>query len=102
MTESQLANAVNGAATDSPATGESEGGQDTQLKERVDAVLDKLRPAIAMDGGAVELMDIKAGVATVRLVGACAGCPMSMMTLKRGIEQRIKAAVPEIVRVDAI
>jgi Fe-S cluster biogenesis protein NfuA len=38
----------------------------------------------------------------VRLVGACAGCPMSMMTLKRGIEQRIKAAVPEIARVDAV
>lgn len=72
------------------------------LKERVEEVLDRLRPAIAMDGGAVELLDIKDRVATVRLVGACAGCPMSTMTLKRGIEQRIKAAVPEIVRVDSI
>jgi Fe-S cluster biogenesis protein NfuA len=72
------------------------------LKERVEAVLDRLRPAIAMDGGAVELLEIKDGVATVRLVGACAGCPMSTMTLKRGIEERIRAAVPEITRVDAI
>ena len=76
--------------------------EDAELKERVEAVLDTLRPAIAMDGGAVELLDIKERVATVRLVGSCAGCPMSMMTLKRGIEQRIKAAVPEIARVDAI
>jgi Fe-S cluster biogenesis protein NfuA len=72
------------------------------LTARVEAVLDTLRPAIAMDGGAVELLEIKDNVATVRLVGSCAGCPMSTMTLKRGIEQRIKAAVPEILRVDAI
>ena len=84
------------ATTATPVTG------DPELKGRVEAVLDSLRPAIAMDGGAVELLDIKDKVATVRLVGSCAGCPMSMMTLKRGIEQRIKAAVPEIVRVDAI
>jgi Fe-S cluster biogenesis protein NfuA len=75
---------------------------DAALAERVEAVLDTLRPAIAMDGGAVELLGIQDRVATVRLVGACAGCPMSMMTLKRGIEQRIKAAVPEIARVDAV
>ena len=80
-----------------PSTGEA-----TDLRDRVEAVLDVLRPAIAMDGGAVELLEIKDGVATVRLVGSCAGCPMSTMTLKRGIEQRIKAAVPEITRVDAI
>ncbi len=75
---------------------------ESDLTARVEAVLDTLRPAIAMDGGAVELIEIKDDVATVRLVGSCAGCPMSTMTLKRGIEQRIKAAVPEIVRVDAI
>jgi Fe-S cluster biogenesis protein NfuA len=90
MTDTQLTGAAPAAA------------EDTELKERVEAVLDTLRPAIAMDGGAVELLDIKDRVATVRLVGSCAGCPMSMMTLKRGIEQRIKAAVPEIARVDSI
>ena len=88
--------------TDTQTTTDAPVAQDAALKERVEAVLDTLRPAIAMDGGAVELLDIKDQVATVRLVGSCAGCPMSMMTLKRGIEQRIKAAVPEIVRVEAI
>ncbi len=72
------------------------------LRDRVEAVLDTLRPAIAMDGGAVELLDVRDGVATVRLLGSCGGCPMATMTLKRGIEQRIKAAVPEVARVDAI
>jgi Fe-S cluster biogenesis protein NfuA len=88
--------------TDTQTTTAAPVAEDAALKERVEAVLDTLRPAIAMDGGAVELLDIKDQVATVRLVGSCAGCPMSMMTLKRGIEQRIKAAVPEIVRVEAI
>jgi Fe-S cluster biogenesis protein NfuA len=85
-----------------PAAPAAEASADAALAERVEAVLDTLRPAIAMDGGAVELLGIQDRVATVRLVGACAGCPMSMMTLKRGIEQRIKAAVPEIARVDAV
>ena len=88
--------------TDTQTTTAAPVAEDAALKERVEAVLDTLRPAIAMDGGAVELLDIKDQVATVRLVGSCAGCPMSMMTLKRGIEQLIKAAVPEIVRVEAI
>jgi Fe-S cluster biogenesis protein NfuA len=88
--------------TDTQAPTAAPLAEDADLKERVEAVLDSLRPAIAMDGGAVELLDIKDKVATVRLVGSCAGCPMSMMTLKRGIEQRIKAAVPEIARVEAI
>jgi Fe-S cluster biogenesis protein NfuA len=85
-----------------PAAPAAEASADAALAGRVEAVLDTLRPAIAMDGGAVELLGIQDRVATVRLVGACAGCPMSMMTLKRGIEQRIKAAVPEIARVDAV
>ena len=94
MSDTQLDTPTAAPATDASA--------DAALAERVEAVLDTLRPAIAMDGGAVELMGIQDRVATVRLVGACAGCPMSMMTLKRGIEQRIKAAVPEIARVDAV
>jgi Fe-S cluster biogenesis protein NfuA len=94
MTDTRLETPPAVPAADAPA--------DAALAERVEAVLDTLRPAIAMDGGAVELLGIQDRVATVRLVGACAGCPMSMMTLKRGIEQRIKAAVPEIARVDAV
>ncbi len=78
---------------------------DTQtgdLKERVQVVLDKLRPALQMDGGDAELVDIKEGIVLLRLMGACAGCPMSTMTLKMGIEQRMKAEVPEIVSVEAV
>lgn len=72
------------------------------LRERVEEALDTIRPAIAMDGGNVELLDIEEGVVTLRMMGACGGCPMSTMTLKRGIEQRLQEMVPGIVRVDAI
>ena len=72
------------------------------LKERVQAVLDTLRPALQMDGGDAELVDIKDGVVLLKLMGACAGCPMSTMTLKMGIEQRVRAEVPEIVSVEAV
>jgi Fe-S cluster biogenesis protein NfuA len=72
------------------------------LREQVEAALDTIRPAIAMDGGNVELLDIEEGVVTLRMMGACGGCPMSTMTLKRGIEERLKAMVPGIERVDSI
>ena len=72
------------------------------LREQVEAALDTIRPAIAMDGGNVELLDIEDGVVTLRMMGACGGCPMSTMTLKRGIEERLKAMVPGIERVDSI
>lgn len=75
---------------------------DGALRERVEEALDTIRPAIAMDGGNVEVLDIEAGVVTLRMMGACGGCPMSTMTLKRGIEQRLREMVPGIVRVDAI
>ena len=72
------------------------------VREQVEAALDTIRPAIAMDGGNVELLDIEDGVVTLRMMGACGGCPMSTMTLKRGIEQRLREMVPGIERVDAI
>lgn len=72
------------------------------LREQVEEALDTIRPAIAMDGGNVEVLDIEGGVVTLRMMGACGGCPMSTMTLKRGIEQRLREMVPAIVRVDAI
>ncbi len=76
--------------------------QTDDLKERVQAVLETLRPALQMDGGDAELVDVKEGVVLLRLMGACAGCPMSTMTLKMGIEQRMKAEVPEVVSVEAV
>jgi len=72
------------------------------LIEQVEKALDTIRPAIAMDGGNVELLDIDDGVVTLRMMGACGGCPMSTMTLKQGIEQRLREMVPGIERVDAI
>jgi Fe-S cluster biogenesis protein NfuA len=70
------------------------------LKERVAEVLDKIRPALQADGGDVELIDvIEDGTVKVRLKGACAGCPMSQMTLKQGIESTLKQEIPGVKQV---
>ncbi len=66
------------------------------MKDRVEAVLDKIRPSLVADGGNVELVDVKDGIVKVRLTGACAGCPMSAMTLKNGIEQILRQEIPEV------
>ena len=67
------------------------------MKEKVQAALDKVRPNLQADGGDAELVDVSEdGVVKVRLTGACHGCPMSQMTLKRGIENIIRNSVPEI------
>lgn len=72
------------------------------LKERVQNVLDRIRPQIQGDGGDVELVNIdENNVVTVRLTGACVGCPMSQITLKNGIERIVKHEVPEILSVEA-
>ena len=73
------------------------------LKERVEEALNKVRPSLQADGGDVELIDVDAeGVVKVKLQGACAGCPMSTMTLKMGIEKVIKQNVPEITKVENV
>jgi Fe-S cluster biogenesis protein NfuA len=73
------------------------------LKEKVEEALNKVRPALQADGGDVELMDVGAdGVVKVRLQGACAGCPMSQMTLKMGIEKILKESIPEVDRVESV
>ena len=72
------------------------------LQERVQKVLDLIRPQIQGDGGDVELVGIdEDNVVTVRLTGACVGCPMSQLTLKAGIERIIKQQIPEITAVEA-
>lgn len=73
-----------------------------KLKEQVEKALGELRPRLQADGGDIELMEIDQGVVKVRLKGACAGCPMSMMTLKAGVEQYLKKGIPEVVRVEAV
>ena len=72
------------------------------LKERVEKALDSIRPALMADGGNVELVDIEDGIVKVRLQGACGTCPSAMMTLKQGIEVRVKEDVPEILEVEAV
>ncbi|MFO7971497.1 MAG: NifU family protein [Desulfobacterales bacterium] len=70
------------------------------MKEKIQAVIDKIRPMLQADGGDVELVDVIDGVVTVRLQGACAGCPMSQMTLKNGIERYLKKEIPEVKSVE--
>lgn len=72
------------------------------MREKVEAALNKVRPALMADGGNVELVDVTDGVVKVRLTGACGGCPMSQMTLKMGIERHLKKEVPEIKEVIAV
>ena len=72
------------------------------LEERVAKVLEAIRPGLQMDGGDIELVGVEDGVVKVRLTGACAGCPMSMMTLQMGVERAIKREVPEVLRVEAV
>ncbi|MDM8538069.1 NifU family protein [Desulfobacterales bacterium HSG17] len=70
--------------------------------ERVEAALDKIRPMLQKDGGNVELVEITDNnIVKVRLQGACAGCPMSQMTLKNGIERVLKQEIPEIKAVES-
>jgi len=71
------------------------------MKEKVEAVLDKIRPSLEADGGNVELVEVKDGIVTVKLTGACAGCPMSTITLKNGIERILKQELPEVKEVVA-
>ena len=72
------------------------------LRARVEQALERLRPALQADGGDVELLEVDGSVARVKMVGACGGCPMSMMTLKAGIEAAIVEAIPEITTVEAV
>lgn len=72
------------------------------MREKIEAALGKIRPALQADGGDVELVDVKDGTALVRLTGACGGCPMATMTLRVGVERIIRQEVPEIKDVVAV
>ncbi|MDI3477368.1 MAG: hypothetical protein PWQ59_893 [Thermoanaerobacterium sp.] len=73
------------------------------VKERVEEVLNLLRPSLQADGGDVELIDVTDdGVVQVKLTGACGGCPFAVMTLKEGIERAIKEELPEVKEVVAL
>ncbi len=87
-----------GMVTSTAAT--ADGGP--PLEERINRALDRIRPAIAADGGDVWLIRVEAGVAYVQMLGACGGCPASHLTLKNGIEAVVREDVPEIIRVEAV
>ena len=74
------------------------------MKEKVEEVLAQVRPVLQADGGDVELVEISEpeGVVKLKLTGACAGCPMSTMTLRNGIEKILKEKVPEVKEVVAV
>jgi len=74
---------------------------DFSMREKVEEAINKIRPMLQADGGDVELVDVQEGIVTVRLQGACAGCPMSQMTLKNGIEKMLKKEIPEVVSVES-
>ncbi len=73
------------------------------MREKVEDVLNRIKPSLQADGGDVELVEVgEDGVIKVRLMGACGSCPMSQMTLKMGIEKILKKEVPEVVEVIAV
>lgn len=73
------------------------------MQEKVEKALDKVRPSLQADGGDVELIGVDdKGVVTVKLTGACGGCPMATMTLKNGIEKTLKKEVSGITAVQAV
>ena len=73
------------------------------MREKVEVALQDIRPALQADGGDVELVEVtEDGIVKVRLKGACGGCPMSRITLKHGIEMRMKEVIPDIKCVEAV
>lgn len=73
------------------------------LKEKVQAALEDVRPALQADGGDIELVSVEEnGIVKVRLTGACHGCPMSQITLKNGVERYLKQEIPEVQSVESV
>ncbi|OGS37707.1 MAG: hypothetical protein A2293_04870 [Elusimicrobia bacterium RIFOXYB2_FULL_49_7] len=72
------------------------------MKDRVEAAIKKIRPALVADGGDIELVSIEEGVVKVRLKGACSCCPHAAMTLKSGVERVLRNEIPEIKSVESV
>ena len=73
------------------------------MREQIEKVIKQIQPRLRADGGDIELVDVDdEGVVKVKLKGACAGCPMSQMTIKWGVERYLKQKIPEVKRVEAI
>ena len=73
------------------------------MRQEIEEVINEIRPRLRADGGDIELVDVDdEGVVKVKLKGACAGCPMSQMTIQWGVERYLKKKIPEVKRVEAI
>lgn len=72
------------------------------LTEKVQKAIAEIRPNLQADGGDIELVGIEDGTVKVRLKGACAGCPMSTMTVKWGVENYLRKKIPEVIKVETI
>ncbi len=72
------------------------------MREKVEKAINEIRPFLQADGGNIELIDVQEGIVKVKLVGACGSCPMSQLTLKRGVEARLKERIPEVKEVIAV
>lgn len=72
------------------------------MREKVEELIQKIRPNLLADGGDIELIDVTDNVVRVKLTGACGTCPMSQMTLKLGVERVLKDHIPEIKRVEMV
>ncbi|MBP1748823.1 MAG: NifU-like domain protein [Deltaproteobacteria bacterium] len=72
------------------------------MRERVQQVIEKIRPLLQRDGGDIQLVDVTDGIVKVKLTGACGSCPMSAMTLKMGVEKQLKQEIPEIKEVISV
>ncbi len=72
------------------------------MNERIEQVLENIRPMLALHAGNIELVSFEGGVVTVRLLGTCQGCPLSSLTLKAGVEELLREAIPEVSRVEAV
>ena len=77
-------------------------GDDQAIRDRVEAVLDEVRPFIQSDGGDIALVSVEAGIVRVRMQGACVGCASSKRTIHFGIERRLREEIPEIKVLEAV
>lgn len=76
--------------------------KEEEIIRKIEEAIKQLRPFLEADGGDIQLIRVKDNIAQVKLLGACKGCSMSAMTLKAGVEESVKKAVPEITAVEAV
>lgn len=87
----------------SPTPQTTEGARGRSLRERVQEILNLIRPAVQADGGDLELVDVaEDGTVSIRFHGACVGCPSATQTLQSGIERNLRERVPEVTAVEAV